>query len=117
MRASTRYAVYIGAERPGLPDRDYYLKKDDAKMASALAKYELHVGKILAGRRPQAAANAKKIVALETALAEVQWTKVENRDPVKRYNKMPSSSWPNWRPATTGAMRWPQPAWPTRSAT
>jgi predicted metalloendopeptidase len=68
---------------------------------------ELHVGKILAGRRPQAAANAKKIVALETALAEVQWTKVENRDPVKRYNKMPSSSWPNWRPATTGAMRWP----------
>jgi predicted metalloendopeptidase len=72
----------------GLPDRDYYLKKDDAKMASALAKYELHVAKILAGRRPQAAANAKKIVALETALAEVQWTKVENRDPVKRYNKM-----------------------------
>ncbi|WP_373992207.1 M13 family metallopeptidase [Duganella sp. BuS-21] len=89
-RESTRYAVYLGQSGLGLPDRDYYLKKDDAKMASALAKYELHVGKILAlSGDGNAAANAKKIVALETALAEVQWTKVENRDPVKRYNKMP----------------------------
>ncbi|WP_371867558.1 M13 family metallopeptidase [Duganella guangzhouensis] len=89
-RESTKYAVYISQNGLGLPDRDYYLKKDDAKMASALAKYELHVAKILglAGDK-DAAANAKKIVALETALAEVQWTKVQNRDPVKRYNKMP----------------------------
>ncbi|MHA4868860.1 M13 family metallopeptidase [Duganella sp. PWIR1] len=89
-RESTRYAVYLGQSGLGLPDRDYYLKKDDAKMAGALAKYELHIGKILtlSGDR-NAYANAKKIVALETALAEVQWTKVENRDPVKRYNKMP----------------------------
>jgi predicted metalloendopeptidase len=40
----------------------------------------------LAGHK-NAAADAKAIVALETALAQVQWTKVENRDPVKRYNK------------------------------
>jgi predicted metalloendopeptidase len=38
MRASTRYAVYLTQSGLGLPDRDYYLKKDDAKMASALAK-------------------------------------------------------------------------------
>ncbi|WP_371868828.1 M13 family metallopeptidase [Duganella lactea] len=89
-RESTRYAVYIGQSGLGLPDRDYYLKKDDAKLASALAKYELHVAKILglAGDR-DAVANASKIVALETQLAEAQWTKVQNRDPVKRYNKMP----------------------------
>jgi len=89
-RESTRYAVYIGQGGLGLPDRDYYLKKDDAKLAAALAKYELHVAKILglAGDR-NATANARKIVALETQLAEVQWTKVQNRDPVKRYNKMP----------------------------
>jgi predicted metalloendopeptidase len=89
-RESTRYAVYLGQSGLGLPDRDYYLKKDDAKMAGALAKYELHIGKILTlSGDHNAYANAKKIVALETALAEVQWTKVENRDPVKRYNKMP----------------------------
>jgi putative endopeptidase len=88
-RASTRYAVNLGQNGLGLPDRDYYLKKDDAKLADARAKYELHVAKILgmAGEKDAAAA-ARAIVALETALAEVQWTKVENRDPVKRYNKM-----------------------------
>jgi putative endopeptidase len=88
-RASTRYAVNLGQNGLGLPDRDYYLKKDDAKLADARAKYALHVEKILgmAGEKDAAAA-AKAVVALETALAEVQWTKVENRDPVKRYNKM-----------------------------
>jgi predicted metalloendopeptidase len=88
-RASTRYAANVSQNGLGLPDRDYYLKKDDAKMADALAKYELHVAKILgmAGEKNSAAA-AKAIVALETALAQAQWTKVENRDPVKRYNKM-----------------------------
>jgi predicted metalloendopeptidase len=35
-----------------------------------------------------AATNAKDIVALETQLAKVQWTKVELRDPVKTYNKV-----------------------------
>ena len=88
-RNSTQYAAYMGQSGLGLPDRDYYLKKDDAKMADALAKYELHVAKILgmAGNK-NAAAMAKSIVALETELAKAQWTRVENRDPVKRYNKM-----------------------------
>jgi predicted metalloendopeptidase len=31
---------------------------------------------------------AQIILDLETALAKVQWTKVENRDPVKTYNKV-----------------------------
>ena len=91
-RESTKYAVGISQSGLGLPDRDYYLKKDDAKMVSTLAKYEAHVAKILglAGDK-NAAASAKAIVALETALAEAQWSKVENRDPVKRYNKTPIS--------------------------
>jgi len=41
----------------------------------------------LAGDK-NAAANAKAIVALETELARVQWSNVENRDPVKAYNKV-----------------------------
>jgi predicted metalloendopeptidase len=88
-RESTKYAVLMSQGGLGLPDRDYYLKKDDAKLAAALAKYEAHVAKVLgmAGHK-NAAADAKAIVALETGLAEVQWTKVQNRDPVKRYNKV-----------------------------
>jgi putative endopeptidase len=89
-RESTKYAVSISQSGLGLPDRDYYLKKDDAKLAAILLKYEAHIAKTLtlAGDKDPAG-SAKAIVALETALAEAQWTKVQNRDPVKRYNKMP----------------------------
>ncbi|WP_183439547.1 M13 family metallopeptidase [Pseudoduganella violacea] len=87
-RESTRYAVYLSQSGLGLPDRDYYLKKDDERLAEVRVKYEAHIGKILslAGVK-DAPAKAKAILALETAMAEVQWSKVENRDPVKRYNK------------------------------
>ncbi len=88
-RESTKYAVGVSQSGLGLPDRDYYLKKDDARLADTLVKYEAHVARILAlGGDKHAAASAKAVVALETELAEAQWTKVENRDPVKRYNKM-----------------------------
>ena len=88
-RASTKYAAYIGQNGLGMPDRDYYLKLDDKRMAATRAAYEKHVAKILelAGEK-NAAAQAKAIVDFETELAKVQWTKVENRDPVKRYNKV-----------------------------
>jgi predicted metalloendopeptidase len=88
-RNSTQYAAYMGQSGLGLPDRDYYLKKDDPKMAETLAKYEQHVAKILAmAGNKDSAAKAKAIVALETQLAEAQWTRVQMRDPVKRYNKV-----------------------------
>ena len=88
-RASTKYATYLGQSGLGMPDRDYYLKLDDKRMAATRAAYEQHVGKILAlAGEKNPAAQAKAIVDFETELAKVQWTKVENRDPVKRYNKM-----------------------------
>ena len=88
-RESTRYAAYVSQSGLGMPDRDYYLKKDDAKLAKTRAAYEKHVEKTLsmAGEK-NAAAAAKAILDFETLLAEVQWTKVDNRDPVKRYNKV-----------------------------
>ncbi len=88
-RDSTKYAAQISQGGLGLPDRDYYLKLDDAKLTDVRAKYLLHIEKTLtlAGIK-DAAAQAKAILALETALAEAQWTKVANRDPVKGYNKV-----------------------------
>jgi putative endopeptidase len=86
---STKYVADITQGGLGLPDRDYYLKADDAKLADALAKYAVHVEKMLAlAGDKTAAADARAIVAFETELAKVQWTKVENRDPVKTYNKV-----------------------------
>ncbi|MGI4842910.1 MAG: M13 family metallopeptidase [Janthinobacterium lividum] len=89
MRNSTEHVVYISQSGLGMPDRDYYLKQDDAKLAEVRTKYLAHVEKTLAlAGEKDAAAQAKAIVDFETELAKVQWTRVENRDPVKRYNKM-----------------------------
>ena len=86
---STRYIVGISQSGLGMPDRDYYLAADDARLKDIRASYGAHIAKMLAlAGRQDGAARAQQIVALETALARVQWTKVENRDPVKRYNKM-----------------------------
>jgi len=86
-RDSSRYAVYLGQSGLGLPDRDYYLK-DEAKLKEARAKYRAHIEKMLmlAGEASPAKA-AAEILRLETAMAELQWTRVQNRDPVKTYNK------------------------------
>ena len=86
---STKYVADLYQDGLGLPDRDYYLKADDAKMADALAKYELHIAKMLTlAGDANSAATAKAIVAFEKELAKLQWTKVELRDPVKAYNKV-----------------------------
>ncbi|WP_296001948.1 M13-type metalloendopeptidase [Rugamonas sp.] len=86
---STKYVADIQQAGLGLPDRDYYLKKDDAKMVDTVAKYELHVAKMLTlAGNGNGAADARAIVALETALAQIQWSKVELRDPIKGYNKV-----------------------------
>ena len=88
-KASTKYATYIRQGGLGMPDRDYYLKLDDKKMAETRAAYEKHVANILAlAGEKDAAAMAKAIVGFETELAKVQWTRVELRDPNKSYNKM-----------------------------
>ncbi len=85
---ATRYVFDLGQDGLGMPDRDYYLQ-DDVRFREIRASYLGHVQKMLtlAGDK-NAAHEARDIVALETALAKVQWTKVENRDPVKVYNKV-----------------------------
>jgi predicted metalloendopeptidase len=88
-KESTKYATYIRQGGLGMPDRDYYLKLDDKRMAGIRAKYEQHIANILAlAGDKDAAAKAKAILAFETELAQVQWTRVELRDPNKSYNKM-----------------------------
>ena len=84
---STRYILGISQSGLGMPNRDYYLQ-DEARLKDIRAKYQAHIGKmlVLAGHQ-DAEAKAAQIVALETEIARVQWSAVENRDPVKRYNK------------------------------
>ena len=74
----------------GMPDRDYYTKQD-AEMKETREKYVAHVTKMLTllGEPAEKASDeAKKILALETKLAEASRTRVQLRDPIKNYNKM-----------------------------
>ena len=72
----------------GLPDRDYYLKTDP-KSAELRTKYVEHVTKmftLLGHSAEQAAAEAKSVLAIETALAKATMDRVERRNPLKRYH-------------------------------
>ena len=87
---STRYLANLGQSGLGLPDRDYYLAQDP-KSADLRAKYEAHVAKMfgLAGEKPAfAVIHARMVMELETKLAQAHLTRVELRDPQKRYHKM-----------------------------
>ena len=72
----------------GLPDRDYYLK-DDEKSKDVREKYLQHVANILklsGSQEPEA--DAKKVMDIETKLAQVTMDRVERRDPKNRDHKM-----------------------------
>ena len=113
-RNSLQYAVIVRQSGLGMPDRDYYLK-DDAKLKDTRAKYLVHIGKMLGmAGDADAQSHAAAILDLETALAQVQWTRVENRDPIKTYNKtaiaelpqlMPGYAWPEYLRASDIAGR------------
>jgi putative endopeptidase len=83
---STQYALWFSQGGLGLPDRDYYLS-DDAKLQGFRTKYREHVAKMLTLLGDAHAGDeAARILALETAFAKIQWTRVANRDPQKTYN-------------------------------
>ncbi|MBC3811075.1 M13 family peptidase [Undibacterium aquatile] len=86
---STKYVLDIAQSGLALPDRDYYLKDDDAKLKDTRSKYLKHIETMLTmSGDKEAAKNAAAILAFETELAKVQWTKVDLRDPIKAYNKV-----------------------------
>ena len=80
------YALYLGQGGLGLPDRDYYLKDSFAAERDA---YRTYVQTLLQlSGWPQPAEAAQRILALETALADASWTRVEQRDLTTQYHPM-----------------------------
>jgi len=87
---ATKVVAAIDQGGLGLPNRDFYIK-DDAKSKEIRSQYETHISKMLAlsGENPeQAAADAKTIIAIETAMAQAQMDNVARRDPKNLNNKM-----------------------------
>ncbi|MEJ6007130.1 M13 family metallopeptidase [Paucibacter sp. AS339] len=73
----------------GLPERDYFVNRDDKRMAKARADY-LHYLSTLARLTGEAkpAEAARRVLALEQKIAELHWDAVANRDVQKTYNPM-----------------------------
>jgi putative endopeptidase len=87
---SNRNIVNIGLGSLGLPDRDYYVS-EDADSKEKREKYVAHVARMLQfiGEKPEVAlANAKKVLAIEIAMATPRLDRVERRDRRKTYNPM-----------------------------
>jgi putative endopeptidase len=80
------YAVYLGAGGYLLPDRDYYLTPDFAAQRAATRVYAATLLKLIGW--PDADAKADALMGFETKLAELSWTKVQQRDPTTQYNPM-----------------------------
>lgn len=80
-------AVYGGQDGLSLGERSYY-ERDDESTKNVRKEFEGHVNKMfsLAGFKEQNP--GKTILDFETAVAKLQLTNVELRDPVKTYNKI-----------------------------
>ncbi len=108
-RNSTHNVAYVNQDGLGLPNRDYYLKTEDTYVEYR-KKYVDYLAKLLAlAGESDGPARAARILELETKIATDQWTPVENRDPVKTYNKhslesaaklAPEFDWSAWFAAT-----------------
>ncbi|WP_374350959.1 M13 family metallopeptidase [Chitinimonas sp.] len=89
-RDSSRYLLHALGSGLGLPDRDYYLVYDP-RFTKARNAYRLYLNQLFAlagSTASQAARQSRMVMALETRLAEAQWSRADNRDPVKTYNKL-----------------------------
>jgi len=91
---SSKYIVYLGQARLGLPERDYYFNTD-SRTINIRNEYIKHLQKIfeLTGTEKQLAEkNAATTMAIESALAKASRKMEDLRDPYKNYNKMAVTS-------------------------
>jgi putative endopeptidase len=87
---ATQEMADVDQDGLGLPDRDYYLTTDD-RSVELRTKYAAHVAQLfgLAGEPSEAAAaDAKAVLAIETALATASLDRVNRRDPAQRHHPM-----------------------------
>jgi putative endopeptidase len=104
-REPDKYIAHLVQGGLGLPDRDMYEAKN-AQFQKLRDGYQKYIGQMfgLLGWK-DADKRAAAVYALEAKLAASYWTRVQNRDPQKTYNKMtiaeleklaPSINWKPW---------------------
>ena len=86
-KKSDEYIVNIYQSGLSLPDKSYY-EKNSLKFVDIRSTLVYHITQILTFANIEDAANkAQKVLDIETQIAASHWTRTENRDRNKTYNK------------------------------
>ena len=102
----TQYIPQLSQGGTTMPDRDYYLKDDprSLKIREAYKNYLYQLFMLAGEDATKSYASMDAVMRIETALAKMQYSRVEMRDPYKLYNKFslkdlnastPSINWKN----------------------
>jgi putative endopeptidase len=86
-RIPTEMIMRLTQSGLGLPDRDYYLS-DEAALAEKRTAYRNYLVQLLTlAGEPNAESRAAAVLQFERGLAQVHWTRIQNRDDEATYNK------------------------------
>ncbi|MBN5052351.1 M13 family metallopeptidase [Stenotrophomonas maltophilia] len=85
---SANVIAYVGQGGLGLPEKGYYFDESQAKIRDAYVAYIAQVLTLSGVDAAQAAEQAKAVMAFETRLAKASMSRIEMRDPAKRYNPL-----------------------------
>jgi putative endopeptidase len=86
------YSLNLYQSGLGMPDRDYYLSDDPALVKIRASYHKYLVDMLTLAGMDDAQARADRIMALETEIAKVQWSRADRRDASKIYNPMSISA-------------------------
>ncbi len=84
---SNIYSFYIMQGGISLPDRDYYLKKEHAKVISDFKEHIVKMFRLYGENEKTAKDYCDSILKIENYLAEASRSSVELRDEIKNYNR------------------------------
>jgi putative endopeptidase len=105
LKAPASFAVNLGQGGLGMPDRDYYLDLSNPRFTQIRGQYLGYIASMLTlAGYPDGGTQAAAILALETKLAAVHWTKVEERQVEKQYNPVTAADLATAYPG----LDWPQ---------
>jgi putative endopeptidase len=83
---ATQMIATVDQAGMGLPEKAYYFDEDNAKTRTLYLNH-IHHSLLLAGMSPaEAFRQAKKIFKLESEIAKISLSAIEQQDPVKTYN-------------------------------
>ena len=83
---SANVIAYVGQGGLGLPEKGYYFDVSQAKIRDAYVAYIEQVLTLSGVDAAQAKTDAKAVMDFETRLAKASLSRIELRDPAKRYN-------------------------------